>query len=222
MHHSILHLLPFVLIVACSSDKSDSTDTSDSEDETADVRTEPEGTFPGECTDGADNDSDGAYDCDDSDCAGSPDCQGSQDTAESDCDDTGHPECPDDWIELPESGSCIQLQTDAASWQEAEDNCVELGGHLVTITNEVDDAFLAELLGSEGRAWIGYNDLEEEGTWAWVDGSSSDYENWGGANPDQDGDEDCAWLKLDFGDTDPGVGWGDQECDTQHKSFCMR
>ena len=29
---------------------------------------------PGECTDGADNDSDGVYDCEDSDCAAAPDC----------------------------------------------------------------------------------------------------------------------------------------------------
>ena len=28
-----------------------------------------------ECTDGADNDSDGVYDCEDSDCTASPDCQ---------------------------------------------------------------------------------------------------------------------------------------------------
>ena len=34
-----------------------------------------EGQNPGECTDRADNDADGQFDCDDSDCAGSPDCQ---------------------------------------------------------------------------------------------------------------------------------------------------
>ncbi len=33
-----------------------------------------EGANPGECSDGADNDGDGAYDCEDSDCAGSSDC----------------------------------------------------------------------------------------------------------------------------------------------------
>ena len=50
-------------------------------EEEKDTRTEPEGANPGECTDGADNDFDGDYDCNDSDCAGSPDC------LESDCDD---------------------------------------------------------------------------------------------------------------------------------------
>ena len=33
-----------------------------------------EGDEPGECSDGADNDRDSLWDCDDPDCAGSPDC----------------------------------------------------------------------------------------------------------------------------------------------------
>lgn len=33
-----------------------------------------EGTHPGECADGADNDADSLYDCDDPDCADAPDC----------------------------------------------------------------------------------------------------------------------------------------------------
>ncbi len=41
---------------------------------------EYEGDVAGECSDGADNDRDGLYDCDDPDCAGSPDCD--EDTGE--------------------------------------------------------------------------------------------------------------------------------------------
>lgn len=37
---------------------------------------ENEGDDAGECYDGADNDSDGAFDCDDQECQGSPDCEG--------------------------------------------------------------------------------------------------------------------------------------------------
>ncbi len=48
-----------------------------------------EGMTPGDCTDGADNDGDGDFDCDDDGCAGSPDCTvdsdtGSQDTGNTD------------------------------------------------------------------------------------------------------------------------------------------
>ena len=41
---------------------------------------ENEGDDAGECSDGADNDLDGDFDCDDADCDGSPDCDGSIDS----------------------------------------------------------------------------------------------------------------------------------------------
>ena len=47
-------------------------------DDTASTRVE--GQYPGECSDGADNDADGLYDCNDPDCAGAPDCEADTDT----------------------------------------------------------------------------------------------------------------------------------------------
>ena len=38
-----------------------------------------EGQSAGDCSDGADNDGDGDFDCNDSGCAGSPDCGGGDD-----------------------------------------------------------------------------------------------------------------------------------------------
>lgn len=40
-----------------------------------------EGTAAGDCSDAADNDADGLFDCDDDGCAGSPDCEGSDENA---------------------------------------------------------------------------------------------------------------------------------------------
>ncbi|MFH1462936.1 MAG: MopE-related protein [Pseudomonadota bacterium] len=81
MRRSAIAFLAFSLLTACN--EKDDTGTHDWE-----------GKNPGECSDGADNDGDGLYDCDDDDCAGSPDCDGSQDMdsdgfpASVDCDDT--------------------------------------------------------------------------------------------------------------------------------------
>ena len=47
-----------------------------------------EGDEPGECDDGADNDQDGAWDCDDPDCAGAPECAADDDDATDDDDVT--------------------------------------------------------------------------------------------------------------------------------------
>ena len=58
-------LLP--LFVACTNDVSV-------------ITNEAEGDDPGECADGADNDKDGYYDCDDADCETAPDCIEESDT----------------------------------------------------------------------------------------------------------------------------------------------
>lgn len=48
--------------------------------------TDIEGDQPGECTDGADNDQDGYFDCQDNDCWGSPDCDEDGGDADTDAD----------------------------------------------------------------------------------------------------------------------------------------
>ena len=51
--------------------------------------THREGSAPGECSDRADNDGDGLYDCGDPDCAGAPACLGDDDDSSGDDDDDG-------------------------------------------------------------------------------------------------------------------------------------
>jgi len=104
-------------------------------EEDKDARTEPEGANPGECTDGADNDFDGDYDCNDSDCSGSPDClesdcddgadndqDGDFDCDDSDCADA--PACVDDF-EGDEAGECTDgVDNDSDGLIDCEDpNC---------------------------------------------------------------------------------------------------
>ncbi len=48
----------------------------------SDEKERVEGSEPGDCTDGADNDLDGAFDCDDDGCENAPDCQGEEAIAE--------------------------------------------------------------------------------------------------------------------------------------------
>ena len=77
MFRLVKSLLPFsaVFITACLWKDSGNDDNGDDEQQ---IRIE--GTEIGDCTDGADNDGDGRYDCDDDSCAGAPACQ--EDTGE--------------------------------------------------------------------------------------------------------------------------------------------
>ena len=58
--------------------------------------TDIEGNEPGECSDGADNDSDRYFDCEDIDCWGAPACDESDDDDASDDDDTSPDDDDDD------------------------------------------------------------------------------------------------------------------------------
>ena len=61
--------------------------------------------------------------------------------------------------------------TDKKNWTEAEDFCRKEGGHLASVHSNATFAFVLEGMNRTGleMAWLGGNDIEEEGTWKWVD-----------------------------------------------------
>lgn len=127
-------------------------------------RSQPEGAYPGECNDGADNDFDGDFDCNDSDCSNSADCN--ENFADGDCSDGADndrdglfdcddPDCADD-------AACA-----------TEDNCTDGADNDLDGLFDCDDPDCAE-----DAACIEY-----EGDDA---GECSD-----GIDNDGDGDTDC-------------------------------
>ena len=98
------------VVCACPEGSEVSFDVDDS-----DPGVDYEGDDTGECLDGADNDRDGLYDCDDPDCHGSPDCkQESEDTGTFEEDtgafeeDTGDNEIPDEGSDLDSDGYSVE------------------------------------------------------------------------------------------------------------------
>ena len=77
-----------------------------------------EGMNPGECSDRADNDSDGWFDCEDSDCEGAPDCEpGATDTSDtSDASDTSDTEDSNEPSDEPLAESnCTEMMTNTVT-----------------------------------------------------------------------------------------------------------
>ena len=65
-------------------------------------------------------------------------------------------------------------------WFDARSVCVSLGGDLASIHSEEETAAISAILPSAdwySYAWIGMQDVIENGEWLWCDGTPMDYEN---------------------------------------------
>jgi len=95
------------------------------------------------------------------------------------------------------------------SWLSAESNAQALGGHLVTINDAAEEAWLRATFGTDIRYWIGFNDAAAEGTWVWVSGEPVTYTNWDSGEPNNsmppDSGEDYGVLNWN----DATGGWND-------------
>jgi hypothetical protein len=116
--------------------------------------------------------------------------------------DNGH------WYEGIVCGGSIPWQTARAA---AESFSREgLGGHLVTISSEAENRFVATHFGDAvaQRAWMGGFQLpdspEPDGGWVWVTDEPWDYTAWAGGQPSDTAGEE-RWLHYWTGDG----GWND-------------
>jgi len=81
-----------------------------------------------------------------------------------------------------------------SSWAITESEAVSLGGHLVTINDAAENAFIFSISG--GGPWIGYNDKNNEGIFEWVSGEvTSGYDNFATGEPS--GDSDVVHMQGD-------------------------
>jgi hypothetical protein len=134
----------------------------------------------------------------------------------------------EDSVVRPESGHCYRVATDELSFTAASDACQAAGGHLVTISDEQEEAFVGDLHGE--AHWLGATDGRDErmagvGTYVWVDDEPWDYEHWedGQPNahaidcPNEDGGAHC-YEHCGY-QTGDGV-WIDRACWDTIASIC--
>jgi hypothetical protein len=92
-------------------------------------------------------------------------------------------------------GGHIYLLTDSnMTWAMAEAYAQGLGGHLVTINDSSEQAWLTSTFGAFGSLWIGLTDEAEEGTWLWSSGQAVSYTNWYSGEPNGGVNYNCAYL----------------------------
>jgi len=75
-----------------------------------------------------------------------------------------------------------RIYTSYATWDEAKRFCETRGGHLATITNQVEQNFIDSLNSTNSCLWVG-GYREDDFDWHWITGEDWNYTNWSDGEP---------------------------------------
>lgn len=158
-------------------------------------------------------------DCNDGDADVHPGAPEQCDLDDDNCDGVwdDDPMCPScASFDLPGPGTarfCFVARTFA----EADADCQTQGGELLSIHSQAIQDFTAQQAFDIAASdwWIGINDIQQEGTFVWSDGTPVDFTAWNEGEPNNAGDEDCVNLPYWTG----GL-WNDLGCDAVRPYIC--
>uniref|UniRef100_A0A2K6KYW9 CD209 molecule n=1 Tax=Rhinopithecus bieti TaxID=61621 RepID=A0A2K6KYW9_RHIBE len=124
--------------------------------------------------------------------------------------------CPWEWTFF--QGNCYFMSNSQRNWHDSITACQEVGAQLVVIKSAEEQNFLQLQSSRSNRfTWMGLSDLNQEGTWQWVDDSplsTSFKQYWNRGEPNNIGEEDC----VEFN----GNGWNDDKCSAAKFWICKK
>jgi hypothetical protein len=159
-------------------------------------------------------------DCHDGDASIHPTATEICDGKDNDCSfaiDDGAAQCGCDQ-HYAQNGKAYLACTNALDWPSAEQYCLAIGYHLVSVGSVAENSTLHSIVNQypTTRWWMGINDRAAEGAWVWSDGSAHGYTNWAAGEPNNIGDEDCGQLNRFW----PDSTWNDEPCSTALNFVC--
>ena len=84
---------------------------------------------------------------------------------------------------ISSGGMCYSYFTGTGrNWADSRQQCLARGSDLAIITSSEENTLLASLI-TQSTCWIGFNDINSEGTFTWADGSQVTYTGWSSGNP---------------------------------------
>jgi Lectin C-type domain/HYR domain len=79
------------------------------------------------------------------------------------------------------------LSNASDSWTNAKNAAIALGGHLVSVNNAAENAFVQTATVIASNIWLGGSDIAIEGTFVWNNGDAFTYTNWDPGEPNSAG-----------------------------------
>ena len=88
---------------------------------------------------------------------------------------------------------CYVVVNSKKTWQEAEEYCQKLDGHLASILSEEENVFVGSSLVGYDSLWLGGQGTKES-DWSWTDGSSWNWTHWDRDQPTGHYQPECALM----------------------------
>ncbi|KAH7700282.1 Nattectin precursor, partial [Aphelenchoides avenae] len=82
-----------------------------------------------------------------------------------------HARCPTGAVQGAAPDDCFALVSSPSGWYDAEEACVERGGHLASVTSAFANAFVRQQAKErrwDDDFWVGGSN--DQGNWTWSDG----------------------------------------------------
>ena len=119
--------------------------------------------------------------------------------------------CDPGWATF--GSSCYKPFQEKSTFEDAENKCVSEGGHVSSIHSNEENAFVAELGGT--NLWVGAKWTGSE--WKWEDESSCGYTHGWFGEPNDPNYEPCIALW-----TDRQSKWNDVWCTSTYSFVCKK
>jgi hypothetical protein len=81
------------------------------------------------------------------------------------------------------NGHTYFYSNSTTNWQDAKNQCIQLGGHLATIADINEHNFLCQYTVLNQSPWIGLTDEVNEGQFVWVTGEPFNFSYWNSGEP---------------------------------------
>ncbi|XP_060772616.1 CD209 antigen-like protein C isoform X2 [Neoarius graeffei] len=118
------------------------------------------------------------------------------------------------WVDF---GSSSYYISQKKNWTESRKDCKNRGADLVIIDSKDEQDFINTHL-SKSTAWIGLTDLDNEGTWKWVDDTPLGTGYWRQEEPNNKGEEDCVLVTYPKNEQ----CWNDAKCFIEAPWICEK